>query len=134
MVSPVRSFKVALGLPEDVFRGALQGVALVVVEAADQVDGGHFGEGVDEGGAEPGHHVEVAGIRRHEGEQAGAVHPLAHGEHPVQVGLAVDDEIQLLQPAVARHVAEVQHPDIVALDEPDDVLLGEVPGGLLRGP
>ena len=123
----------ALGLLQDVLGGALQGIPVAVVEAADQVEGGHLGERVDEGGAEPGHHVQVAGIRLHEREQAGAVDALAHGQDPVQVGPAVDDEVQLLQAAVPGHVAEVDHPDVVLLDEPDEVTPGELPSRLLQG-
>jgi len=48
--------------------------------------------------------------------------------------LAVDDEIELLQPPVAADVAEVDHPDVVFLDEADDVLLGKIVGGLAQIP
>ncbi|OQA30274.1 MAG: hypothetical protein BWY56_02538 [Acidobacteria bacterium ADurb.Bin340] len=122
-----------LGLAEDVLRGTLQRIAFVVVEGADQVEGRHFREGVHEGRAVAGHHVEIAGVRIHEGEQARTVHPLAHGKDLVQMSAAVDDEIELLQAAIPGHIAEVQHPDVVGFDEPDDVLLGEVLGGLPEG-
>ena len=105
-----------------------------VIEGADEIEGGHFRERIDEGGLVSGHDVQIAGIRSHEGEETRAIYPFPQGEHAIQVGLAVDDEIEFLEAAIAAHVPEIEHPDVVSLDEPDDVLLREIFGGFTQTP
>ena len=122
-----------LRLAQDLLRGADQRVALDVVEAAHDVQGGKRGEGVEEGGAQLRDHVQVGAGGVDDVEQGGPVDPLPHGEDPVQVGDGLDGEVQLLEPAVPAHVAQVEHGNAPFGDEADDVRAGELVSGLAQG-
>ena len=74
-----------LGLAEDLLRGAGERVALHVVEAAHNVEGGQLRERVQERGAQLRHHVEVGAVGVDEIEQRRPVDPLPHRQDLVQV-------------------------------------------------
>ena len=97
----------------------VEGLAVLGVVAAQDVERGDFAEGVAEGRAVARHNVEVARTRLDIGEEARTVHPLAAGEDALQVGLVVDDEIQGLQTPVRPRVTEIDHLDAVLLDITD---------------
>ncbi len=117
-------------LAQGVLGRAFQQFAVLVEVGAEHGQGGDFGKGVEEGGADAGQHIEVAAAGLYEGEEAAAVHSLATGEDGVQIGHVVDDEVQRLQPAVAGGIHEVDHPDVVLADKADDVCLGKFLAGL----
>lgn len=112
-------------LAEHVFGGALQGLALVVIEGAEEFESRHLGEGVHEGGAVAGDRIQVAAPGLDEGEEVAAVDTLAVGEDGVEVLLRGDDEVEGLELAVLRGVPEVHHLDRVFFAEVDDVFLGK---------
>ena len=115
-----------LGLAEDLLRGAGEGVALHVVEAAHDVEGGQLREGVQERGAQLRHHVEVGAGGVDEVEQRRPVDPLPHRQDPVQVVGRLDREVQHLQPPVPAEVSQVEHGNALLGDEVDDVGAGEL--------
>ena len=104
----------------------VEGLAVLGVVAAQDVERGDFAEGVAEGRAVARHNVEVARTRLDIGEEARTVHPLAAGEDALQVGLVVDDEIQGLQTPVRPRVTEIDHLDAVLLDITDQIGTREV--------
>jgi len=115
-----------LGLAEDLLRGAGEGVALHVVEAAHDVEGGQLREGVQERGAQLRHHVEVGTGGVDEVEQRRPVDPFSHRQDPVQVVGRLDREVQHLQPPVAAEVSQVEHGNALLGNEVDDVGASEL--------
>lgn len=113
-------------LAEHVLGGALQGLALVVIEGAEDLQRGHLGEGVHERGAVAGDRIQVAAPGLDEGEEVAAVDTLAVGEDGVEVFLRGDNEVEGLELAVLRGVPEVHHLDRIFLAEVDDVFLGKL--------
>ena len=114
------------GFGEGVFRSHFEGLAVLGVEVAEEVERGDIGEGVDEGGAETRDDVEVAAARLEEGEEAGSIDTLAGGKNLVGVVEAVDDEVEGLEATVVRHVAELYHLDVELVDDAEHVGLGEL--------
>lgn len=49
------------------------------------------------------------------------------------MGGGLDGEVQLLEPTVPAHVAQVEHGDALLGDEADNVRAGERLGGLAQG-
>ena len=122
----------AVGLLQGVFRSHSEGLAILGVERAEQVERRHLGEGVDEGCAETRDDVKVRVARLDVGEQARAVDALATSEHLVGVRQRLNDEVKRMQLAVIRHVAEVDHLDLEFLDDLEDIGLGELCHGFLQ--
>ena len=122
---PVAFAEGIAGLVQGVFGSHLEGLAVLGVEVAQDVERGNVGKGVDESRAETRHDIEVRAAGLEEGEEAAAVHTLAAGENLVGVFQAVDDEVEGLQPPVVRHVAEVDHLYVELLDDLEDIGLGE---------
>ena len=120
------------GFPQRLLGRALQRVAVLVKERAQQTQRGNLGKRVEEGGAEPGQHIQVARAGLDEAEQAGTVHALTTRQDGAQILLAADHKIQGFQLAVAAGVHEVDHADVVLLNEADDVGLGELFGLFLQ--
>ena len=111
----------ALGLAQNLLRCRGQGLAVDVVEAAQDIQGRNVRERVEEGCGQAGHDVQVRGGRLDEGEERRAVDALPQRQHTIQVCLGLDREVQCLQATVASDVAQVEHPDAVVLDIADDV-------------
>ena len=119
-------------LVESVLGGHLKGLAILGVEIAENVEGGDFGEGVDEGSAETWDDVEVAAAGLKEWEQAGAVDALARGQHLLDVLVAVDNEVESVETTIVSHIAEVDHLDSEFLDDTHHVVAGELTCGFLE--
>ena len=66
------------------------------------------------------------------GEQAGTVHPFTVGQNLIQILAVGDDKVQGFQPAVTRHITEIQHTDFILFNIADDVRLGEIFGILMQ--
>ena len=113
------------GLVQRVLGRRLQRVAVLVEVGAEHRHRRNLCKGIDEGRAETGQHVEVAGTSLDEREKTRTVHSLAAGEYGLQVVQVVDDEVERLQLAVAAGVHEVHHADVVVYDVIDDVGLGQ---------
>ena len=77
----------ALSLAQDLLRCRGQGLAVDVVEAAQDIQGRNVREGVEEGRGQAGHDVQVRGGRLDEGEERGAVDALPQRQHTIQVCL-----------------------------------------------
>ena len=108
-------------------RGAVEGLAILVEETAQEAQGGNLVERVHEGRPIPRDDVQVTVARFDEGgEQAGAVDPLALGEDRLGVGEAVHGEIQRLDAPVFRGIHKVDHPDFLLPDEGEHIGPGEV--------
>ena len=113
------------GVAQGLFRGHVEGRALLRVVAAQDVHGRDLAERIPEGRPVARHDVQVARSGLDVGEEARTVDPFAAGEDAFQIGFVVDDEIQRLQPSVGAGVAEVEHFDGVLPDVADDVRAGE---------
>ena len=124
---------VFVSLVQGVLGRALQGQSVLGEIGAEQSEGGNLCEGVEISRGETGNDVEVARSGLDVGEEAGAVDSLSEREDQVEVLEAADREVEGLEPAVARNVAEVDDADVVGGDEIDYVLLGELVGGLPDG-
>lgn len=65
-------------------------------------------------------------------KQAGSVDPLPGGEDPVEVMHVFDDEVEGLQPSVGAGIPEIDHPDVVGSDKPDQVVFAKIMAGLVQ--
>ena len=123
----------SLSLPQDFLGRRGQGAAVNIVEATQDIEGWDMREGVEERGSHARHDIQVRGGRLDECEQGGTVDALSESQHPIEVGLGLDREVQGLQASVPSDVAEVEHLDAVVLDIADDVGFREFLGRLSKG-
>ena len=120
------------GLLKRILGSHSEGLAVLVEEGAEKVEGRHLGEGIEEGGAEPGDNIEVRVAGFDVGEEAGTIHALTAGKHLVDMGQALDDEVEGVEFAIVGHVAEIDHFHLELLNHFEDVGLGEFLLGLLE--
>ena len=120
------------GTAHHVSRVAFKRIPVLVVIRAKQVQSGDFGKRVQVSGAVTRDHVQVARAGIQVLEQARPVHPFAAAEDGLHIIQIVDYEVEGLQAAVSRHVAEVDHLDLVFLDVTEDVFFREFRSRLLK--
>ena len=99
-------------LVQRVFGGHLEGLAILGVEIAEDVESRNLCKRVDESCTESGYHIQVGAAGLEEREKARSVHTLARSQHVADVVVAVDDKIQRLQASIVSHIAELHHFDI----------------------
>ena len=112
------------------FRRRLQRMTVLVEERAEQSHRGNLCKRIEKGRPITWQHIEVAGTGLYEREQTAAIHALATSKDGIQITEVVDDEIQRLQPSVARRIHEVHHADVVLHDVVNNVSLGKFFGRL----
>ena len=123
----------SLSLPQDFLGRRGQGATVNIVEAAQDIEGRDVREGVEERGSHARHDIQVRGGRLDECEQGGTVDALSESQHPIEVSLGLDREVQGLQASVPSDVAEVEHLDAIVLDIADDVGFRKLLRGLSEG-
>ena len=124
----------ARGLVEGVRRpqkrlvgGAVEGLAVLVEEAAQEAQRRDLVEGIHERGLVPRDDVQVAVPGLDEGrEQAGAVHALAHGEERLGIVEVVYGKVQGFHASVLGGIHEIDHPDPFLPDEGEHIGTGEI--------
>ena len=108
-------------------RRAVEGLAVLVEEAAEEAEGGYLVERIYEGGPVAGNHVEVTVAGLDEGgEQAGTVYALTFREDGFCIGQAVYGKIEGFHAAVFGRIHEINHPDAFFADEMQHVFAGEI--------
>ena len=90
-------------------------------------------EGIEERRGHARHDIQVRGGRLDECEQRGTVDAFSERQHPVQVSLGLDREVQGLQTPIPSDIAEVEHLDVIVFDVADDVGFREFLRGLSEG-